>query len=67
MGDPWKHRSRGMSCITCIWYMEKEREKSIKGALCLGRCRKRAPTMDGYPVVFEEDWCGNHKLDENAI
>jgi len=22
--------------------------------------------MSGYPVVFDTDWCGDHKLDENA-
>ena len=32
-----------------------------------GRCRKRAPTMNGYPAVFGADWCGDHKLDENKI
>jgi hypothetical protein len=30
----------------------------------LGRCRRHAPTMSGYPAVFEADWCGDHKLDE---
>lgn len=33
----------------------------------LGRCRRNAPTMKGYPVVFETDWCGEHKLDENKV
>lgn len=33
----------------------------------LGRCRRHAPTMAGYPVVFETDWCGDHKLDETKI
>lgn len=33
----------------------------------LGRCRRRAPTMSGYPAVFEDDWCGDHKVDENKI
>lgn len=23
--------------------------------------------MNGYPVVFETDWCGDHKLDENKL
>jgi len=27
-----------------------------------GRCRRHAPTMTGYPVVFENDSCGDHKL-----
>lgn len=33
----------------------------------LGRCRRHAPTMSGYPVVMPTDWCGDHKLDENRI
>ena len=30
----------------------------------IGRCRRHAPTMSGFPVVFDTDWCGDHKLDE---
>lgn len=34
----------------------------------IGRCcRKRAPTMTGYPVVFGKEWCGDHKLDEEKV
>lgn len=54
--DNWKHRSEGMLCKTCMWYAEKSNK--------LGRCRKRAPTLNGYPAVFPTDWCGDHKLDE---
>lgn len=32
--------------------------------IVVGRCRRHAPTMNGYPVVYETDWCGDHKLDE---
>ena len=55
--DNWKHRSEKMVCITCMWYAVKNEK--------LGRCRKHAPTMNGYPVVFTSDWCGDHKIDEN--
>lgn len=55
--DPWKHRSQGMRCATCMWWARK-------GDGRLGRCRRHAPTMSGYPAVFEDDWCGDHKLDE---
>lgn len=58
--DPWKHRSDGMSCKTCMWYVRKESGAPTE----LGRCRRHAPTMNGYPVVFPSDWCGDHKLDE---
>lgn len=57
--DNWKHRSSKMRCKTCMWFMLKE------GARPIGRCRRHAPTMSGWPVMFEEDWCGDHKLNEN--
>ena len=55
--DPWAHRSEGMKCRTCMWFAQK-------GSSVVGRCRRHAPTMSGYPVVFDSDWCGDHKLDE---
>lgn len=103
--DPWKHRSAGMRCRTCIWFVAKEpatttlrvpdfdydfdvdefekmnahrvenllppvteyHQKRAEPAplRVVGRCRRHAPTMNGYPVVFEDDWCGDHRLDEN--
>jgi hypothetical protein len=60
--DPWAHRSAKMSCKTCMWYVRKT---SKEGAIELGRCRRHAPTMSGYPAVFTTDWCGDHRLDEN--
>lgn len=66
MTDPWKHRSEGMCCKTCMWNVQKVGEHLEKPNK-IGRCRKHAPTMGGYPVVFENDWCGDHKLDENKV
>ena len=57
--DNWKHRSKNMLCDFCMWYAPK----TVK----VGRCRKNAPTMDGYPVVFITDWCGDHKLNEEKV
>jgi len=68
--DNWKHRSKEMQCTTCMWFVMKEaqiQEASTKGQPSLGRCRRHAPTMNGYPAVFGGDWCGDHKLDENKI
>jgi hypothetical protein len=56
--DPWAYRSEKMRCATCMWFVEK-------GAI--GRCRRHAPTMNGYPMVFKTDWCGDHKLDEEKV
>lgn len=63
--DLWKHRSAGMKCATCMWFAAKP--SSEEAAPKLGRCRRHAPTMNGYPVVFLDDWCGDHKLDEKTF
>lgn len=60
--DPWKHRSENMRCKSCMWFAPKERPDGITD---LGRCRRHAPTMNGFPAVFVNDWCGDHKLNEN--
>ena len=61
--DPWKNRSEGMRCKTCVHYVTKAADDHVQTGI--GRCRKHAPTMNGFPVVFEDDWCGDHRLDEN--
>ncbi len=63
--DPWKHRSMGMLCGTCMWFVRKEPAK--EATKIVGRCRRRAPTHDGYPAVFIDDWCGDHKIDEAKL
>ena len=68
--DNWRHRSVNMKCHTCMWFMEKivASEDNKPGLdTVIGRCRRHAPTMNGYPVVFSNDWCGDHKLNETAI
>lgn len=69
--DPWKNRSAGMTCSTCMWFAEKipnpdqPTSAEIRVEESFGRCRRHAPSMQGYPAVFGNDWCGDHKLDEN--
>lgn len=63
--DNWKHRSARMCCKTCIWFVEKAPVGDAPAGL--GRCRKHAPTLNGWPAVFEGDWCGDHKLDEEKL
>jgi hypothetical protein len=71
ISDPWKHRSASMSCHTCMWYVEKQRlgtaNSDVNPLKTIGRCRRHAPTMNGYPVVYMSDWCGDHKLNENSV
>lgn len=65
--DPWRHRSKLMHCVSCMFYVEKVKAVYSRNTAPIGRCRRHAPTMNGYPVVFETDWCGDHKLNENAV
>lgn len=65
--DNWENRSYGMICRTCIYFVEKTPRDSQVRDVAIGRCRRNAPTMRGWPVMFSSDWCGAHKLDENKI
>lgn len=62
--DNWEHRSAKMKCRTCMWFVLKASPATTAD---VGRCRRHAPTMNGYPVVFDDDWCGDHKLDEHKV
>ncbi len=57
--DNWKHRSENMLCQTCMFFIKKNEK--------IGRCRRNCPTMNGFPVMFKTDWCGNHKIDESKL
>ena len=65
--DPWAHRRKGMRCGTCMWFVAKAVQDRPSLARAFGRCRRHAPSMNGYPAVFGDDWCGDHKLDENKL
>ena len=64
--DPWQHRSSGLKCSTCMWFARKN-PGTLNPSQIIGRCRRHAPAMSGYPVVYPHDWCGDHKLDETKI
>ena len=53
--DNWVHKRETMLCKTCMWFV---------GRGIIGRCRQSSPTMKGFPAMFPDDWCGDHKLDE---
>ena len=29
--------------------------------------QRHAPALAGYPAVWANDWCGDHKLDEGKV
>lgn len=65
--DNWVHRSAGMKCRTCMFYTAKLTSEPRDQSPEVGRCKRHAPTMSGFPVVYQNDWCGDHKLDEEKI
>lgn len=72
MNDNWKHRSSGMRCQTCMWFVAKSPPQGVDEeapAHKIGRCRRHAPNQVaiGWPAVFSDDWCGDHKIDEEKI
>jgi hypothetical protein len=54
--DPWVHRSVMMKCPTCMYAVFATPTAAV------GRCRRRSPSMQGYPAIYREDWCGDHKI-----
>jgi len=52
--DLWSNRSEEMRCMTCMYYTNY-------------RCRRHAPTMQGYPAVNKRDWCGDHKMSKESM
>lgn len=60
--DRWD-RKTDFGCSSCMFYVPKG-EHSTPAE---GRCRKHAPTLNGYPVVFADDWCGDHKRGSNPV
>lgn len=62
--DPWKHRQSGLTCRTCMWFLPKLFNSSEPK---IGRCRRHAPTANGFPAVYPRDWCGDHKIDEGKM
>ncbi len=57
--DNWKDKATGMVCSTCTNYAPKNEY--------IGRCRRNAPTMNGFPAVFPSDWCGDHKMNDALV
>lgn len=66
--DPWAHRYAHPRCRSCMWYTPKYPgdRTCFPELIEVGRCRRHAPTNEGFPVVTPVDWCGDHRVNENA-
>ena len=57
--DKWD-RKTNFNCDSCMFYVPKTGNP--------GRCRRLAPTMKGFPVVYgNAGWCGEHKIGSNPV
>lgn len=60
--DKWD-RKTNFNCESCRYYVPKKAYGDNQGA-----CRRNAPTLKGYPVVYgNADWCGEHKIGSNPV
>lgn len=62
--DNWEHNNSTMLCKTCMYFVPKAKEGEV---IEIGRCRKHAPTLDGWPAMFITDWCGDHKINKDKL
>lgn len=57
--DNWVAGAERHTCKFCLWFKPKTNG--------LGRCIFNAPTIKGFPAVYETDTCGQHKLDDKKL
>lgn len=55
--DKWANKNTFV-CQTCMFFVQRG---------IIGRCRRRSPTLNGWPVMHLTDWCGDHKIDEDKL
>lgn len=44
------------NCRACHWF-EGYREDELE----LGECHYNSPTKGGFPQVYPDNWCGDHR------
>lgn len=57
--DNWVAHTSTHTCKFCMWFKAKTNK--------VGRCIINAPTIKGFPVVYETDTCGEHRLNDKAL
>jgi len=67
MIDNWSNRDKERQCRTCMYYVEKIARSSRTVRTTIGRCKRKAPTSNGFPMVYPNDGCGEQRIDENKI
>lgn len=65
--DNWRHHSDEMKCQTCMFFVPKADDPLSQRPRLIGRCHKHSPALNGWPTVFSNDRCGDHRVDEDKI
>jgi len=53
-----------LRCFNCVFFEGKE---DATGFIQVGRCIRNAPTIRGFPIMLPNQFCGEHRLDENKF
>jgi hypothetical protein len=70
--DNWLFRSIRMKCGLCLYFVPKQvitnktNQEILSKYSNIGRCRRHAPALSGWPIVMNTDWCGDFKLNEET-
>jgi len=51
-------------CGDCRYFYCRERWENGSSTLVTSQCRLKPPTVEGWPVVHQDDWCGKFKQRE---
>ena len=64
----WSKYHRYRTCKTCKYFIEEDPVDVERTYTIVGRCRRHAPVSGvGYPEVYPNEGCGDHKVDENRV
>ena len=64
MSEIEKWNRNRLKCFNCIFFEGKE---DATGFIQVGRCIRNAPTIRGFPIMLPNQYCGEHRLDENKF
>jgi hypothetical protein len=55
-------------CVSCVFFQPLLHSDVKEGdQIRLGKCRKNAPTVAGFPQVLPYEFCGEHRLDAEKL
>ena len=62
--DKWD-RKTNFSCDSCMFLVPRGQLLTSGKEVC--NCKRHPPVKGEYPIVFKDDWCGEHKIGSNPV